>query len=101
MLAETCPAFSPIRGVACPHSFREHLRSPHNLLEPQPLLQNLFGGTQTRDMSIGGSPAPEKCVLAQTVALKWQQLGPSFWQVESTGRRATWADIMFSEWMGL
>lgn len=58
-------------------------------------------GEPTRDMSIGGFSSSRKVCPCSDSSLKWQQLGPSFWQVESTGRRATWADIMFSEWMGL
>ena len=100
VLAETCPAFSPIRG-ACPHSFREHLRSPHNLLEPQPLLQNLLWGDPDKGHVNRWVSSSRKVCPCSDSSPQMAAAGSIFlWQVESTGRRATWADTMSSEWMG-
>ena len=100
VLAETCPTFSPIRG-ACPHSFREYLRSPRNLLEPQPLLQNLLWGHPDKGhVSRWVSGSRKFCPCSDSSPQMAAAVSIFLWQIESAGRRATWADIMFSEWAG-
>lgn len=76
------PSFSPVGCCTCAPLLQGALEVTSQLpCEPQPLLQESVWG-QTRDMSIGGSPAPEKCVLVDI----WPSNGSSWVHLSLAGR---------------
>ena len=91
-----------VTQLSHPHSFREHLRSPPKLLEPQSLSQSLlWWGSRQWGMLMGGSPAPEKCVLTKTGALKC--IGCVYLFLEGREHRklvSMGQHHMFPEWVG-